>query len=75
MDWGGTISLKAWIGAGPSLFEEDYFSLGWDNLTWMCSHWTRDTSLCALTLRAGPRSLHVTRGMCLSNFLTQSLSK
>ena len=21
MDWGGTISLKAWIGAGPSLFE------------------------------------------------------
>ena len=21
MDWGATISLKAWIGAGPSLFE------------------------------------------------------
>ena len=54
---------------------QDYFSLGWDNLTWMCSHWTRDTSLGALTLRAGFRSLHVTPGVCLSNLLTQSLSK
>ena len=28
MDWGGTISLKAWIGAGPSLFEAGLFFFG-----------------------------------------------
>ena len=31
----------------------------------MCSHWTRDISPCALSLRAGSRSLHVTRGIFL----------
>ena len=31
----------------------------------MCSHWTRDISPCALTLRAGSRSVHVTQGMFL----------
>ena len=28
MDWGGTISLKAWIGAGPTVFEAG-LSLFW----------------------------------------------
>ena len=28
MDWGGTISLKAWIGAGPSLFDAGLFLFG-----------------------------------------------
>ena len=31
----------------------------------MCSHWTRDIPPCALSLRAGSRSLHVTRGIFL----------
>ena len=31
----------------------------------MCSHWTRDISPCAFSLRAGSRSLHVTRGIFL----------
>ena len=28
MDWGGTISLKAWIGAGPALFEAGLLLFG-----------------------------------------------
>ena len=28
MDWGGTISLNAWIGAEPSYFEEGLSLLG-----------------------------------------------
>ena len=31
----------------------------------MCSHWSRDISPCALSLRAGSRSFHVTRGIFL----------
>ena len=31
----------------------------------MCSHRTRDISPCTLSLRAGSRSLHVTRGIFL----------
>ena len=31
----------------------------------MCSHWTQDISPCALSLRAGSRSPHVTRGIFL----------
>ena len=62
------------LGRDDLYSRQDYFSLGWDNLTWTCSHWTRDTSICALTLRAGSRSLHVTRGICISNLLTRSLS-
>ena len=31
----------------------------------MCFYWTRDISTCALSLRAGSRSLHVTRGIFL----------
>ena len=28
MDWGGTISVKAWIGAGPSLFDAGLLLFG-----------------------------------------------
>ena len=51
MYWGRTISLQ---GKTTSF---------WDGLisTWMCSPWTPDISLCALTMQAGSRSLHVTR--------------
>ena len=31
----------------------------------MCSHWARDISPCAFSLRAASRSLHVTRGIFL----------
>ena len=31
----------------------------------MCSHWTRDIPPCALSLRAGSGSLHVTGGIFL----------
>ena len=31
----------------------------------LCSHWTRDISPCASSLRAGSRSLHVTGGIFL----------
>ena len=31
----------------------------------MCSHWIRDIYPCALPLRAGARSLHVTRAIFL----------
>ena len=71
-------SLRAWTGAGPSLLRpglgrdhlslrQDYLPLGQDNLTMcqMCSHWTRDISPCPLSLRAGSRYLHVTRGIFL----------
>ena len=34
MDWGGTISLKAWIGARPFLFEAGLIFF-WD---WTISH-------------------------------------
>ena len=74
MDWGGTISLKACIAAGPSLFEARLllFGMGQSHVD-VLSLDPGYLSLC--TLRAGSRSLHVTRGICLSNFLTQSLSK
>ena len=31
----------------------------------MCSHWTWDISPCAFSLRAGSKSLHVSRGIFL----------
>ena len=62
------------LGRDHLSLRQDYFSLGWDNVTGMCSHRTRDSSLCALTLRPGSRSLHVTSGISLSNFLTQTPS-
>ena len=40
----------------------------------MCSHWTRDISPCALSLRAVSRSLHVTRGIFLPKHFMPNLS-
>ena len=73
---GQGLSLRAWTGAGRSLssprfgrnhlsLTRNYLSLGYHNLTMcqMCSHRTRDISPCALYLRAGSRSVHVTRGI------------
>ena len=60
MDWGATISLKVCMGRDHLSLRRDYPSLGWRNPTWMCCHWTCNISLCAITLRAGSRSLHVT---------------
>ena len=57
LGWGGSISLGG-VPISP-----------WDGTVsaWMCSHWTRDFPPCALTLRAGSRSRHVTRGIFLPN--------
>ena len=68
MEWGGTISLKAWIAAGPSPFEA-----GLSLLRIRQSHHVSEVlsldpgylSMRTFSLRARSRSLHETRGIFL----------